>query len=56
MKFDRRLVVIGGASAIAAPFISRAHAQALQILRLSHTDTPVGSCRSRTTSMSSSRY
>lgn len=43
MKLDRRLVVIGGASAIAAPFVSRAQAQAPQILRLSHTDTPVGS-------------
>ncbi|MCU0818175.1 MAG: TRAP transporter substrate-binding protein [Beijerinckiaceae bacterium] len=43
MKLDRRLVLIGGGSALAAPFVSRAHAQAPQTLRLSHTDTPVGS-------------
>ncbi len=43
MKLDRRLVLFGGASAVAAPFVSRAHAQAPQVLRLSHTDTPVGS-------------
>lgn len=44
MNIDRRrLIVAAGASTIAAPFVSRAFAQSPQILRLSHTDTPVGS-------------
>jgi tripartite ATP-independent transporter DctP family solute receptor len=43
MGLDRRFVLAGGASLIAAPFVSRAEAQAGQTLRLSHTDTPVGS-------------
>lgn len=44
MTIDRRrLIVAAGAGAIAAPFVSRAQAQSPQILRLSHTDTPVGS-------------
>jgi TRAP-type transport system periplasmic protein len=44
MNIDRRrLIVAAGAGAIAAPFVSRAQAQSPQILRLSHTDTPVGS-------------
>jgi tripartite ATP-independent transporter DctP family solute receptor len=43
MSMNRRLVLAGGAGIIAAPFVSRAQAQAPQILRLSHTDTAVGS-------------
>jgi TRAP-type transport system periplasmic protein len=43
MNVDRRLVLLGGAGLVAAPFVSRAQAQAPQILRLSHTDTPMGS-------------
>lgn len=40
---DRRSVLGAGTALLAAPFISSARAQAPQILRLSHTDTPVGS-------------
>lgn len=44
MNIDRRrLIVAAGAGAIAAPFVSRAQSQSPQILRLSHTDTAVGS-------------
>ena len=44
MTIDRRhFVVAAGVSAVAAPFISRAEAQAPQILRLSHTDSQAGS-------------
>jgi TRAP-type transport system periplasmic protein len=43
MKIDRRMVLAASAGALAAPFVSRAEAQAAQILRLSHTDAPAGS-------------
>jgi tripartite ATP-independent transporter DctP family solute receptor len=43
MLINRRTILGAGGALVAAPFLSSARAQAPQILRLSHTDTPVGS-------------
>lgn len=43
MNMDRRKMLGAASALLAAPFVSSAHAQAPQVLRLSHTDTPVGS-------------